>query len=182
MLVALAAAVTFGSLMTPIGNLQVLLIALSGGVPNAFGTFFVYLCIPEVVSLYILHRMMIWRLPARAVSQLPDPDSRKSEDPALKRLAKASLGLVFEVIGLRIVLSFTGYELPLVAIAVVVALPRLLLSSRRLEHLRGVERSMQHRAGTGRMRETMMRAGVALVTRRVIHSKLRPRQSLPVLQ
>lgn len=65
MLVALAAAVTFGSVMTPIGNPQVLLIALSGGVPNAFITFSVYLVVSALVSLYILYRLMIRNLPLR---------------------------------------------------------------------------------------------------------------------
>lgn len=139
MLVAFAAAVTFGSVMTSIGNPQVLLIALSGGVPNAFGSFFVYLCVPALVSLYILYRMMIWRLPNGGAALSPADSPRSSEDPALERLTKASLVLVFAVIFLRIILSFTGYELPLVAIAVAAALPLVVLSRRRLELLRGVD-------------------------------------------
>lgn len=139
MLVAFAAAVTFGSVMTPIGNPQVLLIALSGCVPNAFGSFFVYLCVPALGSLYILYRMMIWRLPNGGAALPPADSSRSPEDPALERLTKASLVLVFAVIFLRIILSFTGYELPLVAIAVAAALPLVVLSRRRLELLRGVD-------------------------------------------
>lgn len=139
MLVALAAAVTFGSVMTPIGNPQVLMIAMSGGVPNAFGTFFVYLCVPALVSLYILYRMMIWHLPNTEVSSMYDRDSSSPEDPVLERLTKVSLILVFVVICLRIGLSFTGYELPLVLIAFAAALPLLLLSRWRVELLRGVD-------------------------------------------
>ncbi|MDE2522169.1 MAG: SLC13 family permease [Methanocorpusculum sp.] len=139
MLVALAAAVTFGSVMTPIGNPQVLLIAMSGGVTDAFGSFFVYLCVPALVSLYILYRMIIWHLPnGDAPLSLAD-DSRNPEDPILERLTKTSLVLVFAVIFLRIVLSFAGYELPLVVIAVAAALPLVVLSKRRLALLRGVD-------------------------------------------
>lgn len=139
MLVALAAAVTFGSVMTPIGNPQVLLIAMSGGVPNAFGSFFVYLCVPALVSLYILYRMMIWRLPNGSAPLSLAADSREPEVLTLEKLTKLSLVLVFAMIFLRIILSFTGYELPLVVIAVSAALPLLVLSRRRLELLRGVD-------------------------------------------
>ena len=68
-----------------------------------------------------------------------DRDSSSPEDPVLERLTKVSLVLVFVVICLRIGLSFTGYELPLVLIALAAALPLLLLSRWRVELLRGVD-------------------------------------------
>ncbi len=139
MLVALAAAVTFGSVMTPIGNPQVLLVAMSGGIPNAFINFFGYLFVPAMVSLYFLYRLMIWRLPGRDSLLKIGPDTKESEDPKLEMLVKLSLGLVIAMVCLRIVLSFTGYELPIVIIAVAAAAPLLMLSGRRVELMRGID-------------------------------------------
>ena len=139
MLVALAASVTFGSVITPIGNPQVLLIAMSGGVPDAFGSFFLYLFVPALICLYILYRIMIFRLPGEHTQMPASPDSREPEDPALERLTKIALALVFAAILARILLSFAGHELPLVVIAIAAALPLLLFSPHRTTLLRSVD-------------------------------------------
>ncbi|MDV0442998.1 SLC13 family permease [Methanorbis rubei] len=139
MLVALAAAVTFGSVMTPIGNPQVLLIAMSGGIPDSFVNFFIYLFVPAMVSLYVLYRLMIWRLPNGEALLKVGPDTKEPEDLKLEWLVKLSLVLMFVVIGLRVVTSMLGYELPMVAIAAAAALPLLIFSKRRAELVRGID-------------------------------------------
>ncbi|MDU9376802.1 putative transporter [Methanocorpusculaceae archaeon Sp1] len=139
MLVALAASVTFGSVMTPIGNPQVLLIAMSGGVPDAFVSFFVYLFVPAMVSLYVLYRLMIWRLPDGEELLKVGPDAKEPEDLKLERLVKLSLVLMLAVIGLRMVASMFGYELPMVTIAAAAALPLIIFSKRRVELVRGID-------------------------------------------
>ncbi len=138
MLFALCFSVTFGSCMTPIGNPQNLLVAISGGVPNAFFQFALYLVVPSVICLYVLYRFLLLTI--------PDPDSlviQESEEVifhnGLARLSKISLGLVLLTIAFRIVLSFFGIELPFVFIAAVAALPLLLFSKRRVQLLRGVD-------------------------------------------
>src|SRR4030065_2658195 len=53
LLLSLAFAVTIGSVMSPIGNPQNLLIALNGDVPNPFVTYLKYLLVPTLVNLFI---------------------------------------------------------------------------------------------------------------------------------
>jgi Na+/H+ antiporter NhaD/arsenite permease-like protein len=47
-------AITIGSMATPIGNPQNLLVALNGGMPDPFGAFFTYLLPPSLISLAAL--------------------------------------------------------------------------------------------------------------------------------
>ncbi len=58
LLLAFAFAVTTGSVASPIGNPQNLLIALSGGVEDPFVTFLVYLAVPTAVSLGLAYAVL----------------------------------------------------------------------------------------------------------------------------
>jgi len=58
MLLALAFAVTTGSVVSPIGNPQNLLIAVNGGMNDPFIPFFSYLFLPTVVSLIIAYLLL----------------------------------------------------------------------------------------------------------------------------
>jgi Na+/H+ antiporter NhaD/arsenite permease-like protein len=137
MLFALCFAVTFGSCMTPIGNPQNLLVAMSGGVPLAFLSFALYLVVPSLICLFVVYRILLLTIPDRMepVVQVNNP---VIFDAALSRLSKISLGLVLMLVAARIVLSFFDIELPFVLIAIAAALPLLLFSSRRIDLLRGV--------------------------------------------
>ncbi|MCX7911540.1 MAG: SLC13 family permease, partial [Dehalococcoidales bacterium] len=55
LLLALAFAVTIGSVMSPIGNPQNLLIALNGKVSAPFVTFLKYLFVPTVINLFLAY-------------------------------------------------------------------------------------------------------------------------------
>ncbi len=54
-LLTLAFAITIGSVMSPIGNPQNLLIAINGNITNPFVTFFKFLLIPTVVNLFLAY-------------------------------------------------------------------------------------------------------------------------------
>src|SRR4030042_1940199 len=58
LLLALAFAGTIGSVMSPIGNPQNLLIALHGNLTNPFITFLKYLFIPTMVNLYLAYLLL----------------------------------------------------------------------------------------------------------------------------
>lgn len=58
LLFSLAFAVTTGSVMSPIGNPQNLLIAINGNVVNPFITFFKFLFIPTLINLVITYFML----------------------------------------------------------------------------------------------------------------------------
>ena len=59
LLYAVAFGVTIGSVMTPIGNPQNVLIALSG-MPNPFFTFFLHLALPTALNLVLTPYLMSW--------------------------------------------------------------------------------------------------------------------------
>ncbi len=141
MLLALAFAITIGSVMSPIGNPQNLLIALSGGMANPFVTFARYLAIPTFINLLVAAALLFlvyrpaFRQPvtAGAVCALADP--------ALGRVARISLGLVIAVILVKIalVLIDTPGNLSLLYIALAGSLPVMLFSRRRMEIARGID-------------------------------------------
>ncbi len=141
LLLALAFGITTGSVMSPIGNPQNLLIALSGGVPNQFLTFLGWLGIPTLINL-ALTALFLRRL-------YPDDfhatDLRHSQEPIrdkhLAGLAKLSLLITLVLIAFRIALSVAGIEaaFSLTHIALAAALPVLVGSPKRIHVLRHLD-------------------------------------------
>lgn len=105
LLLALAFAVTLGSVMSPIGNPQNLLIALHGGLPRPFGQFLGALGVPTLINLLVLWAWLSWlyalpashtavpetSLPNESIHREPVPAVR---DRSLARLTGWGLGLV----------------------------------------------------------------------------------------
>jgi len=58
LLICLAFAITIGSVMSPIGNPQNLLVAMGGDIGNPFITFFKYLFIPTVINLLFTYFLL----------------------------------------------------------------------------------------------------------------------------
>lgn len=141
LLLALAFAVTIGSVASPIGNPQNLLVAVNGGVPSPFVTFARFLLLPTLVNLlaaYLLLRFAFRnRLPRGPLEQRPEP----VKDPALALLCKVSLALVVAGVAARILVSLLGLpaEFRLTYIALAGAAPILLLSPRRFEVARRID-------------------------------------------
>ncbi|MFN2309192.1 MAG: SLC13 family permease [Gammaproteobacteria bacterium] len=141
LLLALAFAVTTGSVLSPIGNPQNLLIALHAGLPNPFLSFLEHLAVPSLINLLIAYavlRLFFWR-EFHAAPLVHTPV--ELGDPRLARWVKFSLWLILLLIGLRIglVLFETGLEFRLSLIALAGALPLLLFSPRRGELLRHLD-------------------------------------------
>jgi Na+/H+ antiporter NhaD/arsenite permease-like protein len=141
LLLALAFAVTTGSVASPIGNPQNLLIALSGGVENPFITFPLYLTVPTVISLLVAYVFL-----CRAFRDELHPAAlvhREEEirDPSLAALARLSLILLVLLIVVKVVLVMfvPEFDIRLTWIALVAALPILAGSRRRVEILRRVD-------------------------------------------
>jgi Na+/H+ antiporter NhaD/arsenite permease-like protein len=141
LLFALAYAVTIGSVMSPIGNPQNLLIAVQGGMTAPFADFFRHLALPTLVNLGV----------AFAVLRVAFHDSFHRQklvhtrvavrDPVLARLARFSLVLL---VGMALVkaglgIAGLGAGFALVWIALAAAAPILLFSPRRGEILRHVD-------------------------------------------
>lgn len=141
LLLTLAFAVTTGSVFSPIGNPQNLLIALHGGLPAPFLSFFRHLLLPTLLNLALT--FLILRLFFRGdFHTQPLRHARVPiSDPALARLAGWSLGLLLGLIALRVLLLLAGLsvDLRLSLIALMAAAPILLCSARRVDVLRRLD-------------------------------------------
>ncbi|MBN1762578.1 MAG: anion transporter [Methanomicrobia archaeon] len=139
LLLALAFAITIGSVMSPIGNPQNLLIAVT--IPNPFVTFFRYLAVPTLINLFLAFLVVKWfyrsdlsriSLPVNA------PDAVK--DHKLARLCQLSLFLLISLIIAKIGLVFVNapVDFRLTYIALIAAVP-VLTSEKRLRILRNMD-------------------------------------------
>lgn len=143
LLLGLAFGVTAGSVVSPIGNPQNLLVALDldvNGAGNPFMAFARWLAIPTAIALALTYAAL--RLAARedprALAPLaPTPPARGG----LARASRIALGLLLALIALRVAL--VGVEsVPDVRLTVVALVPAgfvLLASRERVSVLRGVD-------------------------------------------
>jgi Na+/H+ antiporter NhaD/arsenite permease-like protein len=141
MLIALAFAVTLGSVASPIGNPQNLIIALDSGMSTPFVTFFQYLILPTILSI-LLAFLVLKIFFAREFHDRPlAHEDSKTLDPKLALLSKAALWIIVAAVAAKVAFAIAGidYEIRLTYIALAGGLPILLLSSRRVEIVRGVD-------------------------------------------
>ncbi|MDR2944272.1 MAG: anion transporter [Methanosarcinales archaeon] len=156
-LFALAAAVTTGGLLSPIGAPQNLLIA-AAAFRGSFLPFFIYLAVPAVLSLLVLYFYLSRTLPKSGFGNPAPARSSDSEDSvrpvskissasvsdisagdSLFKLTKISIALVLAGVSAGIVLSAAGYSFPPVLVAFFGVLPLILFSGRRLELLKAID-------------------------------------------
>ncbi len=133
LLLSLAFAVTIGSVMSPIGNPQNLLIAIHGNVTNPFVTFFKYLMLPTLVNLGIAYGLLrlFYRehFHGRPLVHPIEP----IKDARLALLARISLIIMVVLILVKILLVFIvpDIDFKLTYIALAAALPIFLFIPRR---------------------------------------------------
>lgn len=141
LLLALAFSVTTGSVTSPIGNPQNLLVATAGGFSDPVVTFFIALAPPTAIALLLVCVFLLLIDPALLHLRIDRTISEVSvADPGLSRLACLSLIVIAVLIAATVLLSLGGGTgIPLPAIAMVAAFPLLLFSSRRLDLLRQVD-------------------------------------------
>jgi len=150
LLLTLAVAITTGSLASPVGNPQNLLVAVNGGIPSPFVTFGTYLLVPTLISLLLAYLVLrlVYRgefKPGRSLdgpAGLPTPaDESSAFDRHLALLAKSSIAIIVLLAGANIAASAMGggMAVPLPLIALAAALPVLLLSPRRFTIIRTID-------------------------------------------
>ncbi|MDD4126712.1 MAG: SLC13 family permease [Methanomicrobium sp.] len=153
LLLILAFSVTTGSVLSPVGNPQNLLIASGSGIENPFLTFAVYLLVPTLISLLLIYPVMRifypYSLSFRDIPMLSRSDDEENyasggvpvggKKPA--RIAIFSLGVLIFMIFLKILAGFLGFSdyFPLTAIALAGAVPVMLLSKKRFEIIKGID-------------------------------------------
>ncbi|MGA9099622.1 MAG: anion transporter [Methanotrichaceae archaeon] len=141
LLLSLAFAVTTGSVMSPIGNPQNLLIAINGGLADPFIVFFKFLLIPTAINLLIAY--LILRLTYKGqfksgpINHIQEP----IKDQKLAFLSEISFALLIVLVIAKIaaVLLGIGAEFRLTYIALLSALPIVILSEKRLEIVRKID-------------------------------------------
>ena len=141
LLLALACAVTVGSVASPIGNPQNLLVALHGNVVNPFITFGRYLLVPTLLCLVIVYGVL-WTLYRKELGGKSVTHSRAPlADPELAGLCRVSLLVIAAMLVVKVALVFTGVrvDIRLTYIALCAALPVLLGSRSRCGIVRRVD-------------------------------------------
>lgn len=141
LLLALAIAVTTGSVTSPIGNPQNLLIAIGGNVENPFLTFLRYLFVPTVINLFAAFWLLKIFYRDDFHADVLIHQRVELLDPKLATLAKVSLLLLIALITVKILIVMLGINVDfrLTYIALIAALPILLLSPRRFEIVRQID-------------------------------------------
>jgi Na+/H+ antiporter NhaD/arsenite permease-like protein len=141
LLLALAFSVTIGSVVSPIGNPQNLIIALNGTIADPFGTFFRWLFIPTVLNLFIAYVVLKYFYR----SDFHDVPLNYSQEPIRNKelafLSKLSFQMVAVLIALKILAVVLRFqiEIRLTYIAVASALPILLGSRQRWNVVRKID-------------------------------------------
>ena len=141
MLLALAFAITIGSVASPIGNPQNLLVASSGLIGEPFIEFFSVLLVPTLINLFIAYAAL--RLLFREEFSGKHLVHYRAEvkDRQLAGLCKLSLGLLGASIIAYTVLEASGLGagLSFAYISIIAALPILLFSNKRWPIVKGID-------------------------------------------
>ena len=144
LLFALAFAITTGSVASPIGNPQNLLVAVNSGLAAPFVTFAAWLLLPTIASLaaaWLVLRLYYRREFSPAAPAAGDPEPVAVPDPALTRIVKCSLailvGLAIANITASLVTGAIVIPLPLIGLAA--ALPIILFSGERVAVLKAID-------------------------------------------
>jgi Na+/H+ antiporter NhaD/arsenite permease-like protein len=141
LLLSLAFSVTIGSVMSPIGNPQNLLVAINGNIPNPFITFLRYLAVPTLINLFLAYLILKFFYREHLKNEPLNHSADPITDPALARLSKVSLIIIVILVLVKITTSLLGLgiDFRLTYIALAAALPIILLSPRRLGVVRRID-------------------------------------------
>ncbi|MDD1769322.1 MAG: anion transporter, partial [Methanomassiliicoccales archaeon] len=141
LLLSLAFAVTTGSVMSPIGNPQNLLIALNGNIENPFVTFFTYLFLPTMINLLVAFAFLRLFYHSHFRAAPLNHEEEGIKDRKLAFACKVSLILIITLIAVKISLVFLGvdFDLRLTYIALMAALPVVIMSGKRVKVVKGID-------------------------------------------
>jgi Na+/H+ antiporter NhaD/arsenite permease-like protein len=141
MLLSLAIAITTGSVMSPIGNPQNLLIAVNSGMDTPFVTFSLYLLIPSLISLGVAYILLRFFFRTDFSTRVLDHDPIMPVDNKMFFPVKCSLAVILILGVANIIASLYGGKLlvPLPLIAVCAAVPVILLGTERLRLLKNID-------------------------------------------
>ncbi len=141
LILTLMYSVTIGSVFSPIGNPQNLLIAINSKLKSPFIVFFVYLLVPTIINLFILYFTMLF-VYKNEIHTIPlIHEKEELEDPNLAKLCRISLIILLISIFLKIVIIFINpkINLSLTYIAIFGLIPILFALPKRLYLLKKLD-------------------------------------------
>jgi Na+/H+ antiporter NhaD/arsenite permease-like protein len=141
MLLSLAIAITTGSVMSPIGNPQNLLLAVNSGMDTPFVTFTLYLLIPTLISLGVAFILLRFYFPMDFSTRVLSHDPIQPVDYKKFFPVKCSLAIILILGAANIIASLYGGKIlvPLPFIAVCAAFPVILLGTDRVRLLKNLD-------------------------------------------
>jgi len=141
LLLALAFGVTIGSVTSPIGNPQNLLVAINGRIVNPFLTFFEFLLLPTVVNLFLAYLLLRLFFRKHFGHELTPYSPEPVRDPRLVKLAQISLGILGGLVVVKILFVFfrVNVDFKLTYIALASAAPIILFSPKRMGIVRRID-------------------------------------------
>lgn len=141
LLLTLAMAITTGSVMSPIGNPQNLLVAVNSGMASPFLTFAVWLLVPTLAGLAAAFLVLRLGYAQEFAARTLSPDPEVVCDDSLFFLTKCSLAIIIVLAVVNIGSSLAGSAMPvtLPLIALCAAAPVLVFSPRRFSLLRAID-------------------------------------------
>jgi Na+/H+ antiporter NhaD/arsenite permease-like protein len=110
LLLCLAFAATIGSVVSPIGNPQNLLVAVSGSVKSPFVTFSKYLLIPTAINILIAYLLLKLFYRKEFATRELQTDVEQIQHARLAKVARISLVLVIGLILLRVALTLLRFD------------------------------------------------------------------------
>ena len=133
LLLTLAFAVTTGSVMSPIGNPQNLLISIHGNLTNPFITFFRFLLLPTLINLFLAYLILRVLYRKHFHSRPIISPAELITDAKLARLSRISLIMLICLVLLKMCTVYAGwkFDFRLTYIALISALPVILISRKR---------------------------------------------------
>ncbi len=140
MLFALAFGITTGSVMSPIGNPQNLLIAIDGNLDSPFVTFLSSLALPTLINLLIAYAVLRLFFSREFGKKALVHSEEVISDPELAEISKKALFLLLALITCKILLVefLPAWDFSLSLIALLSASP-ILLSKRRIEVVKNID-------------------------------------------
>lgn len=141
LMLALAFAITTGSVMSPIGNPQNLLISINGNIHDPFVLFLKYLSVPTIVNILAAYAVLRLMFRSEFHGNALTHTTEHISDRRLAALSRASLIVIVVLIGLKIAASLLcpALEFRLTYIALLAAVPILLFSEKRLAVLKSID-------------------------------------------
>jgi len=141
MLLSLVIAITTGSVMSPIGNPQNLLIAVNSGMETPFVTFGLYLLIPSLISLGIAFILLRFYFRTDFLTRVLDHNPILPGDNKIFFPVKCSLAIILILAAANIIGSLYGgkFLVPLPFIALCAAVPVILLGTDRVRLLKNID-------------------------------------------